>query len=87
MQTPEGPAQVAGMRVSADFFRVLGTRPIHGRDFLSEEDRPGASHVAIVSRRFWHAQFGGDAGVVGKALQLDDEDFIVIGKLRQRELR
>jgi predicted permease len=73
------PVGLSGRLVSADFFRVLGAHPILGRDFLPQEDQPGAGHVAIVSYSTWRNHLGGDAGIVGKKITLDGEPYTVIG--------
>ena len=58
--------------VSADFFRMLGVKPILGRDFLREEDKLDASAyrdgVTVISYDFWRTEFGGDPAVVGREL-------------------
>ena len=73
------PVGLSGRRVSADFFRVLGMRPILGRDFLPKEDQPGAGHVAIVSYATWQNHLQGDPAIVGKSITLDGESYTVIG--------
>jgi putative ABC transport system permease protein len=76
------PVGLGGRRVTADFFRVLGVRPMLGRDFLAHEDRPGAGHVAIVSYSTWQNHLDGDPRIVGKAITLDGESYTVIGVMR-----
>jgi putative ABC transport system permease protein len=73
------PVSLSGRRVSANFFRVLDVRPMLGRDFLANEDRPGAGHVAVISYATWQNHFSGDPGIVGKAITLDGESYTVIG--------
>ncbi len=68
----------AGM-VAADYFKVMGVAPIRGRTFNAEDDRPGATKVAIISYAFWQKYFAGDDSVVGKSIALDDAAFTVIG--------
>jgi putative ABC transport system permease protein len=76
------PVGLSGRRVSANFFRVLDVRPMLGRDFLANEDRPGAGHVAIISHSTWQNHLNGDPGIVGKAITLDGESYTVIGVMR-----
>jgi ABC-type antimicrobial peptide transport system permease subunit len=45
---------------SATFFTMFGGRPVHGRTFVAEEDRPGAPRVEVLSDAFWRHQFGAD---------------------------
>ncbi len=73
------PVRVEGEAFSSDIFSVLQTYPIAGRAFTAEEDRPGASHVALLGYGLWMSHFGGDKSVVGRAIQLDGADYRVIG--------
>jgi putative ABC transport system permease protein len=69
-----------GIRVSGDFFHVLGVEPILGRLLGLEDDQPGCSlSGANISYSFWQRNFGGDPSVVGKRLTLDGNSFQVIG--------
>jgi predicted permease len=70
---------VDGRFVSAGYFRVLGLTPTVGRDFAVADDRLGSPPVAILSHRFWVAHFGGDAGVVGRTIQINQSHAVVIG--------
>ena len=71
--------RVNGLRVSKDFFATLGVRPALGRDFLAEEDQMGGASVAILSHGYWMRRFGGDPGVVGRAIALDGRPTIIVG--------
>jgi predicted permease len=73
------PVQIESARVSADFFSTLGVRPLLGRAFTSDDDRPGAPHVVILSDRLWRQQFNADANVVGQTISLNDTSFSVVG--------
>jgi putative ABC transport system permease protein len=78
--TGDGEAQSINARlVSADYFRVMGTRPMLGRDFNSNEDTFGAPRVVALSHAFWQSQYGGDPDIVGKTITLDNQSFTVIG--------
>src|SRR5258708_5613494 len=68
---PAAPAEVRGVRVSADFFRVLGAKPAVGRTFLDDEDRPGGSAVAVISHALWQNRFGSDPAAAGKTIAVD----------------
>jgi putative ABC transport system permease protein len=63
---------------SADMFKVLQVRPVLGREFTAEEDKPGA-HVAILSYHLWKARFGGDPKITDKQIVLDGKPYIVAG--------
>jgi putative ABC transport system permease protein len=75
----ESPIGLRGLRVSADYFRVFGGRPQLGRDFLPNEDQPGAGYVAVISYAAWENYFGRDPRIVGKRITLDGESYTVIG--------
>jgi putative ABC transport system permease protein len=73
------PERLRGRIVSAEFFSTLGIKPLVGRDFLAEEDRPGATPAAILSYGFWRRRFGEDPSVIGKQLTLNNQSYIVVG--------
>ncbi len=78
------PERIDGQRVSASLFPLLGVEPQLGRAFRPAEDRPGASHVVVMSYGLWQRRFGGDPGVVGKPINLNGESFTVVGVMPQR---
>jgi putative ABC transport system permease protein len=67
------PERVDVLRVNASFFPMLGVRPFAGRDFLADEDQPGAPKVAILSYGLWVSRFGGDPNVIGHTMNLDGQ--------------
>ncbi len=73
--------KLEGLRVSDGFFRMLGVRPMLGRDFQREEDRPNANRVAILGYGLWKRRFGGDPGLAGRTIQLGDRAYLVAGIL------
>src|SRR5947209_12508026 len=73
------PERIVGSRVSHEFLSVLEARPALGRDFLAEEDRPGARRVVLLSDGLFRRRFGGDPGIVGRALRLNGESYTVVG--------
>ena len=84
MGTPE---RVTGLQASAQFLSVLGVSPRLGRDFTVNETTPGGnSQVILLTYQFWQSRYGGDAGVVGTKVLLDQTPFIVIGVLPPRAL-
>jgi putative ABC transport system permease protein len=73
---------IQGAVITADFLPVLGVSPALGRNFLPEEDRPGGNtRVALITHESWQRRFGGDPGIVGKTLTINDNPFIVVGVL------
>lgn len=75
------PDSIKGIRISANFTRVLGIQPVLGRGFLPEEGRPGGPSVAIISAELWHRRFHADRSVIGKTATLDSTPYTVIGVL------
>jgi len=73
------PERLNGQRVSAGFFRALGVAPILGRDFQAADDRAGGPNVTIVTNAFWRRRLGGDPAVIGRAITLDDNSYVIIG--------
>ena len=73
------PEVVSGVRVSADFFRVLGVHPSIGRDFTQEEDSPGGDRVVILTDGLWRRHFGGDLALPGKTVPINAKDYTVVG--------
>ncbi len=81
MTSGDQPRSVRTCRVSASFLSVIGMSPVLGRDFLPEEDQPGASRVALISNGLWKERFGNDHGVVGRPIVLDGNSYTIIGVL------
>ena len=73
------PEQVSGLRVSANFFRVLGVQPFLGRTFLPEEEIRGKDHEVILNYGLWQRRYGADRSLLGKTIKVDGEDFTVVG--------
>jgi putative ABC transport system permease protein len=77
------PEQLWGVNVSANFFRLLGVKPVVGRDFLDTEDQPGNEGVVVVSYGVWQRRFGGAPGVIGKNIILNEKPYMIVGVLPQ----
>jgi putative ABC transport system permease protein len=73
------PLRVRALRVSEDYFRVMGVQPALGREFTADEDSVDGPNVAILSYGLWKSQFGGDANLIGKTISLDGAPFTVVG--------
>ncbi len=74
------PEYLPGTLMTASMAQVLGVSPRVGRWFTAEED-DGNAAVAVISDALWKSRFGGDAQVLGRALQLNGRAFQVIGVL------
>ena len=69
-----------GLRVSGEFFHVLGVQPILGRLINPEDDQPGCgTSAADISYAFWQRNYAGDPSVIGKRLTLDGNSFQILG--------
>jgi putative ABC transport system permease protein len=77
------PEQLAAREVSASFFPALGVAPVVGRNFTADEDKPGAQRTAVISYGFWQRRFGGNPGIVGQPVTLNNESYTVVGVLPQ----
>jgi putative ABC transport system permease protein len=70
---------VATNAVTANFFSLFGAAPARGRSFVASDYSPGDSSVAILSHALWTRRFGGDPGVLGRQLVLNDRSYTVVG--------
>ena len=66
ISAPGEPEYVDGRQISADLFPTLGISPLYGRAFRSEEDRPGAAPVAMISYDLWQRRFAGDRAALAE---------------------
>jgi predicted permease len=73
------PERLMGERFTWNIFPLLGVKPLLGRVFQAEEDRPGFEHVTLISYRLWHGRFGADPGVIGRDLVLNGQKYTIIG--------
>ena len=75
------PERVQTGVVAANFFDVLGVEPLIGRTFRAGEDAPGAEPLLVLSYDYWMRSWGGDRGIVGRTLRMNDRIHTVIGVL------
>jgi predicted permease len=73
------PRQVQAAALTWDLLPTLGVTPMIGRGFSSEDDREGAPATVVLSYALWQDAFGGDAGVLGRKVLIDNEPATVIG--------
>ena len=78
------PERVSIVRAAANFFHVLGAKPMLGRTFLPEEEHEAQSQVVVLSHSLWKQRFGGDPAVVGKTIKLDGLAMSVIGVMGKK---
>ncbi len=89
MSTPDiGPRGAGGpvtvLRVSEDFFRVVGAQAGIGRTFLADEFVPDRATVAMLTDACWRSRFGSDTGIIGRTILIDDRPYVVIGVMPAR---
>ena len=83
--TGEGdPQRLRGNHGTFNTFEVMGVPPLLGRTPTPEDARPGAEPVVVLGYKFWQRQFGGDPGVLGRQLRLNDIMRTVIGVMPNR---
>ncbi len=75
----EGPQRIEGAYVSSDYFRTLGVTPLVGRDFLPDDDRPGAAPVTVLSERLWRSRLRRRRVGGGDGVSLADRPHTVVG--------
>ncbi|MGA2098635.1 MAG: ABC transporter permease [Candidatus Acidiferrum sp.] len=67
------------MQLTASVFRTLDVPVERGRNFLPEEEKTGADHVAILSNALWRTRFASDPDIIGKPIRIDGESYVVVG--------
>jgi putative ABC transport system permease protein len=73
------PVPVVAVAATASLVDVFGIRPVLGRWFSEEEDKPNGRKVVVLTHGFWTRQFARDAAIVGKPITLDGEAYEVVG--------
>ena len=75
------PKNVSAVQVTTNLLSTLGVKPLLGRDFVDGEEKPDGPHVALLTYGFWRSEFGGDPGIVGRTIRLDNKPATVVGVL------
>jgi predicted permease len=73
------PEQLSGAAVSANLFSLLPVKPVLGRDFLADEDRPESERVVILGHSLWQRRFNSDRGVIDRKITLNEHAYKIIG--------
>jgi len=71
--------RVQGAQVTASVFALLRTDPLTGRFFSAEEDGPGGGNPIVLSHGMWQRNFGSDAAMLGRNIEVDERSYTVIG--------
>ena len=67
--------------VSANYFDVLGVRPLLGRTFVADDDKPGGPAVLVLSYKYWQQHHASDHSIVGRIFKMNNRPYTVIGVL------
>ena len=78
------PQRLLGQAVTLNYFSILGVQPQLGRIFSPEEDKFGAARTALISDSLWRTAFGADPNILGRSINLDGNNFTVIGVMPPR---
>jgi putative ABC transport system permease protein len=73
------PVRLAALAVTHDFLPLLGVRPLLGRGFTPEEDRPRGPRVALIGEAFWSESFAADPQVIGRTVRLNEAPYTIVG--------
>ena len=73
------PERFGGPYISANAFALVGERPIIGRDFRPDDDRPGAAPVVLLGNGIWKNRYGSDPTIVGRTVKVNELPATVIG--------
>ena len=79
VERQDGTVRVIGAQVSHAYFKVMGVRPMLGRDFMPEDERPGAPPTVILGYELWQQMYGGESGIIGQTLRSDGKNFVIVG--------
>jgi putative ABC transport system permease protein len=69
--------RLIGAAVSADYFPLLRVKPVLGRVFTRDEDKPGAASVVVISHSLWQRRFGGDQSIIGREIDLGGKTTVI----------
>jgi putative ABC transport system permease protein len=75
----KAPDSPNALRVTSNYFHVLGTRPALGRAFRPEEDEPGRNNVVILGHRYWQNRYDGAADIIGRTIKVDGTPVEIVG--------
>ena len=80
----DSPEHIPGLKVTQDLFPMLGIGPMLGRLFVPGEDKEGADREVILSHKLWQRRFSSDPNVLGKAIVLDGNGYVIVGVMPQQ---
>jgi macrolide transport system ATP-binding/permease protein len=83
LQAGSSVLYVQQLRVSSEYFQVLGTPPQMGRGFTAEEDRPHGPDAVVLSHALWQNTFHSDPHILGRTILLKGAPYTVVGVLSE----
>lgn len=75
----DSPERIHSANVQANLFPILGVKPMLGRDFSAEEDRPNGPSAVILGYSLWQRRYGGDPSVIGRTIQVSGQSAKIVG--------
>ena len=84
LTTPQTAEVLRAVRVTPNFFEVMGLSPLLGRAIGPNDARPDAPPVAVLRHRAWVSYFGSDPAIVGRTIRLNGEPRTIVGVMPPR---
>jgi putative ABC transport system permease protein len=78
------PEELQGAAVSSDFFSTMQVRPLLGRTFTDDEDRPDKNHVIVLSYGLWKTRFAANPDIVNRTVNFDGEPYTIAGVMDKK---
>ena len=73
------PERILARPTAANFFTLLGVKPLLGRTWAAGEDQPGKDDVVILSYALWNSRYAGDTQAVGRSVELNSRKYTIVG--------
>jgi predicted permease len=78
------PERVDGVKISSNFFDLLGVKTLLGRAFRPEEDQIGAGPVALIGDGLWNRKFSSSSDVLRKSITVDGTSYRIVGVVPEK---
>ena len=73
------PTRPVSALVTSELMPALGVRPLRGRWFEASDSVPNAPPVAVLSYELWQRAYGGDEGILGRMVQINNRPEQIVG--------
>ncbi len=70
-------------QMTSNSFSVIGQKPIVGRDFTPDDEKPGAAAVVVLGYGVWENRYGKDPNIIGQTIRINDSPTVVIGVMQR----